>query len=587
MESTHPLQSAIQLHRAGNLAAAEPFYREAVRRHPDHAQALSLLGALLCQRRRFGEGASILARALCVDPTLAEAHCNLGSALQDLGRPEEALASFGRAVALRPGFAQALFNMGQTHKALGRVEGAIDCYRRAIEAAPGYTDAHFSLGNALVQARRLDEAVACFEQALRLDPGRADAHNNLGIALQESDRTAEAIEHYDAAIRWRSGFDAAMYNKAQALRQIRKLEEAAHWFRECLEVNPAHRDAYYNLGNTYKDLLRFEDAIGHYRNALALDPGNGDVRWNLALACLATGRLAEGWQEYESGLSSGKRPFVDPGCPRWDGSPLGGKTVWVRAEQGFGDTLQFVRYLPFVKGRGGRVVLECQKGLGRLLERCVGADLVVERPSPLREGERPELAVPLLSLPGIFGTTLETIPAVVPYLQPDPRLREEWAQRLVPHPGLRVGLVWAGSPAHANDASRSCTLDQLAPLARVEGVTFFSLQKGPAGEQVSSPPEGMRIADLGPDLADFADTAAAAANLDLVVTADTAVAHLAGALGRPVWVFLSLIPDWRWLLDRADSPWYPTLRLFRQKAGGDWGPVFEEMALALSARVQP
>jgi hypothetical protein len=410
----------------------------------------------------------------------------------------------------------------------------------------------------------------------------ADAHNNLGIALQEAGQLEEAVEHYDLALRQRPQFEAALFNRAQALRGLGRQNEAVPSYRACLKANPNHRDAHYNLANALKDLNRFTEAVDCYRQTLALDPDHGNAHWNLALACLTLGRMPEGWREYEWGLRTGKRAAGSPDSVPWDGSFLNGKTVLVQAEQGYGDTIQFVRYLPLVRERVGRVVLECQKGLGRLLQGCRGADRVVERPSQSQLDETPDAQVSLLSLPGLFGTTLNTVPAEVPYLRPEPGLREKWRQRLTGRRDLRVGLVWAGSPKHAGDASRSCSLRQFAPLARVNGVTFFSLQKGPAAEQAKAPPARMRIDDLAPDLGDFAETAAALAHLDLVISADTAVAHLAGAMARPVWTLVPFVPDWRWLLHRTDSPWYPSMRLFRQSVAGDWESVLVAVAESLS-----
>ena len=301
---------------------------------------------------------------------------------------------------------------------------------------------------------------------------------------------------------------------------------------------------------------------------------------SLALALLLQGRFAEGWEAYESRRQI-RRIARDPGFvqPFWDGSPLGGRRILLTSEQGFGDTIQFVRYAPLVAARGGRVLLQCKPELKRLLAGQCGIEQVV---TPGDATPAFDVWCLLMSLPHLLGTTLQTIPAQVPYLTPDPHLIDKWGKRTAHEPaGLKVGLVWAGGAHNKNDRVRSLSLGALAPLAQVPGVRFYSLQKGAASDQARTPPAGMEMTDWTPELADFADTAALVANLDLVISVDTAVAHLAGAIGKPVWVLLPLSPDFRWLLNRDDSPWYPTVRLFRQPTRGDWASVIERVRRAL------
>jgi hypothetical protein len=261
----------------------------------------------------------------------------------------------------------------------------------------------------------------------------------------------------------------------------------------------------------------------------------------------------------------------------WDGKSLNGKTILVHTEQGFGDSIQFVRYLPMVKAQGGRVIFECQQSLCRLLRSCNGIDEIIEKTSANKLSIQPDVHVHLLDLPGIFGTTLNSIPTNIPYITPDPILVDQWASRLNVDEGFRISIVWAGSPHHARDRNRSCSLADFANLAKVPGLPFYSLQKGYVSIKPDNPPMGIKIVNLDNELHDFADTAAVIANLDLVISVDTAVAHLTGAIGKPVWTLLPFAPDWRWLLKRNDSPWYPTMRLFRQNQPDDWTEVFEQV----------
>jgi hypothetical protein len=327
---------------------------------------------------------------------------------------------------------------------------------------------------------------------------------------------------------------------------------------------------------------RYEEAMPCLERAIGLRPDLAIIHWNRAIALLLEGRLTEGWAEAEWRFAYTPALRRDFPQPAWDGrSDLAGRTILLHAEQGLGDAIQFCRYAPMVAARGGgdRVVLECQPELAALLTTAPGVAQVVRRGDPLPPFE---LHCPLLSLPHRFGTTLATIPAAVPYLTPDPDKVRAWQSRLAADgPGRKVGLAWAGSPGHANDRQRSCRLSDFAPLANVPGVTFYSLQLGPTGEQATNPPPGLRLLDPTADLRNFADTAALVANLDLVISVDTAVVHLAGALAKPTWVLLPFNPDWRWLRDREDSPWYPTMRLFRQSERGNWKSTIERVASEL------
>ncbi len=358
-------------------------------------------------------------------------------------------------------------------------------------------------------------------------------------------------------------------------------EEAITAYHQAIALDSDLAEVHCNLGNALKDQGRLEAATEAYRQAIALAPDLADAHLNLGMALLVQGNFHSGWAEYEwrwrcKDFPSPKRDFKQP---QWDGGPLEGRTLLLHAEQGAGDALQFLRYLPLVAQRGGRIIIECHETLAGLLKG-QRMDHSVVAMSEL--GPTFDLHCPLLTLPHVFATDLASIPQDVPYLQADAAAAKVWNGRLAEHPdSVQVGLVWAGNPKHKNDRNRSVKLASLAPLADIPGVSFISLQKGAAATEAMSPPPGMKLSDWTGELEDFAHTAALIAALDLVITVDTSVAHLAGALGKPVWVFLPFAPDWRWLLGRSDSPWYPTMRLFRQPRPARWDPVITEVRYAL------
>jgi lipoprotein NlpI len=430
----------------------------------------------------------------------------------------------------------------------GQIDEAITAYRQAVVLNPNYAEAHNNLGNALNGQGQLDEAIAAWRQAIVLKPSYAEAHNNLGNAMRGKG-------HLDDAI--------AAYHQAIALR-------------------PGYAEAHYNLGVALNDKGQLDDAIAAYRQAIIIRPKFAEAHHSLSLLLLSRGDFQHGWDEHEwrwkcKDFPSVPRNFAQP---QWDGRPLDGRTLLLYAEQGFGDALQFIRYVPMVAQRGGRIIIECKAELQRLFQTMAAGCQIVVRGQPLPAFD---LQCPLLSLPLVFGTTLANLPRNVPYLHADAEAAGRWQRRMADHsPLVRVGLVWSGSPGHKNDRNRSTKLARLAPLVQAPGVRFFSLQKGDAGAEAKRPPPGMELIDWTEELTDFADTAALIANLDLVITVDTAVAHLAGAMGKQVWTLLPFVADWRWLLEREDSPWYPSMRLFRQPSWGDWDSVINRVADKLS-----
>jgi Tfp pilus assembly protein PilF len=476
--------------------------------------------------------------------------------------------------------AQALALAVQHHEA-GQLAQAEQLYRAVLRADPRQAEAHLRLG-LLCQARgRPAEELACYAAAVRCRPEYAAAHANLGAALLEQGRPAEARASLEQAVRLRPELAAAHNSLGVALQQQGQPAAALACFQQALRLRPDFAEAHNNLGNALQAQGKLDEALASFDEALRLQPDYADAHLNRAQAWLLAGEYERGWPEYEWRWRC--KEFVPPPCPPplWDGSPLAGRTVLLRAEQGLGDTLQFIRYAALVRQQGATVVAECQKPLLRLLAGCPGIDRLIAPGLPLPEVD---CQVPLLSLPGLLGTTLATVPATVPYLDADAGLVAHWAEQLRSLRGFKIGIAWQGNPSYSSDRTRSLPLAEFAPLAQIEGVQLISLQKGPGAEQLRAAGQ-FPVLDLGGRLDEtagaFMDTAAVMKNLDLIITSDTAIPHLAGALAVPVWVALRFVPDWRWLLHREDSPWYPTMRLFRQSRPGDWPEVFERIAAAV------
>jgi tetratricopeptide (TPR) repeat protein len=567
--------------QAGDPAEAERLCRQAVALVPDDAEAHYRLGLALA-RRGDARAPDAYREALRLRPDHGEAHAGLGVALASGGKAEEGVAHLRQAVGLRPGLAKAHHNLGVALADLGKPEEAAASLREALRHRPDYPEAWYNLGVTLGQLGRRDEAVAAYREAVRLRPGYAEALNNLGLALTEAGEHGTAAVFLRQAARLRPDFAEAHNNLGLALAGLARHAEAEAAYAEALRLDPASVEAHTNLGSAYKDQGRLDEALASYELALWHRPDGATAHWNRALAWLQAGDFARGWPEYEWRWRRARAERRRFSGPAWDGGPLEGRTVLLWAEQGLGDTLQFVRYARLVRERGARVVLAAPGTLLPLLGSCPGVDQLVDE-----QAEAPpfDVQAPLLSLPGLLGTTLGTVPADVPYLAAEPARVARWRGRLAKLPGFRVGIALQGNPRHVGDRHRSVPLDCFAPLAGVPGVSLVSLQKGPGSEQVAALAGRWPVADLGDELdqgAAFVDTAAVVQGLDMVVTVDTAVAHLAGALGRPAWVALSAAADWRWLRGREDSPWYPTLRLFRQERPGEWGPVFARLAAALS-----
>jgi len=561
-------------------------FQQAIALRPNYAEAYGNLGLALHNTGRLDEAIAAYRRAIALRPNLPEAHYNLGSALKDDGQPEAALAAYNRAIALRPPDAQALRSIGLALQEMGRLDEAIAAYRQAIALGPADAQTLSSLGVALRGKGRLDEAVEALRAAIALQPGSAEALSNLGNALGDQRQFDDAIAAYRKAIALRPNCAEAYSNMGNALEANGQLDEAVAACSKAISLKPDLAEPHNILGNALHNQGRLDEAIAAYRRALALKPEYPEAHFGLASSLLMRGDFPQGWEEYEwrwkcRDFPSPKRSLAGL---QWDGGPLENRTLLLHAEQGLGDAIQFIRYVPWAARRGGKVIVECQPELQRLLGTVAEKCRIVPRGSALPDHD---WHCPLASLPRIFRTNWGAIPAEVPYLHPEPHLLDSWRPKVIdpaaPPAGLKVALAWAGNPTFKYDRSRSMSLDRLAALAQVSGVSFFSVQKGHAAPQAQTPPPGLRLVNLAPELHDFADTAAVLSMVDLVITTDTSVAHLAGALGRPVWVMLQFVPDWRWLTQREDSPWYPSMRLFRQPARGDWAAVIKRVADELSS----
>ncbi len=499
----------------------------------------------------------------------------------DLARAE---FIYQQILAAAPEEPQSLFGLGTLALRAGHFDKAEAFFRRALATAPDEPMLHNSLHLALLGEGRTAEAVASCRRAIELAPHAPEMHNNLALARKQAGDLEEARAGFERAIELRPEYADAHYNLANVLVQLRRLPEAERSFRRAMELDPEDWQSHNNLGNILQLQGRFDEAGVCFDAAVQRNPQAAEAHRNRALLRLLLGDFAGGWPEYEWRWRMPQHSPPNRAQPRWQGEPLAGDTVLVCAEQGLGDTIQFIRYAPLVQKLGARVVVECPASLHALLTGVAGVDRLV---APGDAAEPIDYCVPLLSLPGLLHTALETIPADVPYIVADPAHMERWRHELARLAGFKIGIAWQGNPKFTGDYYRSIPLAEFAPLADCAGVTLVSLQQGFGREQLAALGDRVPVVDLADRLdqdgAAFVDTAAAMMHLDLVVTSDTAIAHLAGALGVPVWVALQFAPNWRWLVGRGDSPWYPSMRLFRQSRFGQWGDVFADMAARLAS----
>jgi tetratricopeptide (TPR) repeat protein len=537
------LAMADEHRKAGRFDEADQLCREILKLNSARPRAFYLRARIAQDAGNRPAAIEFMRQAITANGHDVQLLCDLAEMFIVAGLLDEALAASRRALALEPRSPKALNALGTTFCARGDNEEAIFPLRRVIALAPDFVAAHMNLGLALRALGRLDDALEATNEAIRLSPNFPNAFYNRGAIHQEMGRLAEAKDDW----------------------------------KRTLVLNPAHKDARANLccvdGLTlYYEQGQFDDAESHWKQAIALRPTDADAHTNLAFSYLLRGKLAEGFSHYE--WRSSRKDIKHPPqlAPPWEGDDPSGKRLLIHTEQGLGDTIQFCRYLAILHERGAKLVLRAPRSLRSLIAHSMPWLDVQSDPKPPFD-----IQARLLSLPHLLKTTPETIPAPIPYLHAPPQAISRLGTVIGEADGLKIGLIWRGSPTHFRDSDRSVAFAALAPILAVKGVRFFSLQLGAAAREASA-----SLTDLALELTDFAQTAGAIANLDLVISVDTAVAHLAGAMGKRVWIMLPFVPDWRWLLEREDSPWYPTARLFRQKTRGDWGPVVGEIAEGLA-----
>lgn len=530
----------------------------------------------LYQSARLNDAAARCDAALKIAPACGEAWNLRGLIAGDAGRDEVALASFSEAIRINPAFAHALINQGAVLRRLQRFAEAVACYDRAIACEPGMALAHFNRGNALRDAGHLPEAFDAFRRAAELDPTDPDAFNNCGSILWKTGKYPESIGYFDKALRLAPQHVDACVNKASALERLGDIDQALALYDDLLARDPDLVVAIVNKGALLECRGDFQGALACFRRALAIDPDDPNANWNEALCLLKQGDYRQGWQKYEWRWKGPRKERVRRFAqPAWQGEELAGRTLLVYAEQGFGDTLQFCRYVPLLRQFGGKVVFEVQPELVSLVQAQPGMEPVF----PLgASGADFDVQCPLLSLPFLFGTQVETIPATVPYLQVPPATAAKWQGRMACSRRKRVGVVWRTT---TEDRTRSMPVEQMAALFAARDIDFVVLQKELSDAEKSWLAAWENVHGCDADLVDFADTAALIGQLDSVISIDTAVAHLAGALGKELMILLPWVGEWRWLEDRVDSPWYPSARLFRQASAGDWGGVLGQVVQAL------
>jgi len=572
---------AVILAEAGDLEQAQVHYKKSLELDPTSINTYNNLGTLLGNQGNLEESLVYYQKAVELAPNHFNAQNNLAVTLSKLDRLEEAIPHYERAIALQPS-AISHHNLGYLYQRQGKGKEARGHFEQAIAIDPDYFSAHSNLAIVLQQQGKLEDALTHYRKALELKPDAHWIYDNMGTAFHEQKKLEEAIASYHKSIELNPKHANAYSNLATALIEQGNYEEAIAACHEALQLNPNHADAHNNLASAYLELARFEEAVTEFETTIAIKPEHTNAHLNLGITLLLLGQYERGWQEYHWRWQTKQCPDLRYPQALWDGSDLEGKRILLTAEQGLGDTIQFVRYASLVAQKGGRVIVACQKPLMRLFSSLKGIERCVDRD---RTDVETQYHIPLLDLPMVLGTRVETIPAPIPYLAPLPTSKVELKE--FPGVRLKVGFVWGANPGSNTAKKRSTELARfLKLLDKVPEIALYSLQKEPSeADKELLAEEHDRFQDLRDQLNDFSDTATAIAQLDLVISVDTSVIHLAGALGRPVWTLLSFVADWRWLWKREDTAWYPTMRLFRQSAAGDWEAVFQRVTMALQVEL--
>lgn len=613
-EFSQDVRRAVEQHEGGDWQGAETVYRRVLEQRPENPEVLHLIGMARFKAGDLPEAANHIWRAIKLDGSKAFYHSNLAAVLHAQGDFPAAEQACRQAAALAPQSYDAWNNLGGLLIELGKRIEAEEALRTAIEIQPQAPQAHINLGNLLMTQSDWSGAIASFEIALQADAEDTDTRFHLGVAFLGQGAPERAVESFRLCFPAREQDPHAHYNLGMALLKTNQFASAIEALERCLELKPEYPDAHCMLGICYLKFHRREEAeicfksairgkpllalaynglalVEHARGnraqemrltkrAIEIEPSCAPAHLNLACQYLLQGDLERGWQEYRwirrcPGVSAAR---FREGC--WNGEPLEGKTLVICAEQGYGDVIQFIRYAALAKERGaGKILLQCSKPLRRLMARAPYIDEVLLSEDPLPADAA---VVPVLDLPRIFATTLETIPSSTRYLRSSVKINETLRKSIKSARGRKIGLAWRGNPEHSDDDTRSMPWRHLLALKNTPGVIFFSFQKGHGCEEVAELAKELPLVDAGAKIKDFAEAARAMQEMDLVISVDTSTIHLAGSLGIPAWLLLPYVPEWRWLLDRNDSPWYPSLRIFRQKKLGDWDGVMDEVTQALS-----
>jgi tetratricopeptide (TPR) repeat protein len=584
MEMTIPqaIQHAVQLHQSGDLPGAESIYRQVLAVQPENADALHLLGVLVAQAGQSDAGAQLIRRAIQNNPRGFGYYVNLAQVLIGSKQLNEAVAVLRQAIAIAPNFFKAHILLGNTLQSLDQIPDAVAAFRDASAVFPDSPELHNNLGNALLLRGNVDEAIAEIRRSIQLKADLPESHFNLGVALHSAGRSNEALEAIGRAIQLRPGAAENHAGLGNVLRDMNQLDDAMHAYDQAIQLRADHVDALNGRGIVLYRLGRFSEAGEMFRAAMQSNPSSAMAHFNLSQVLLIAGDYSDGWREYEYRVQQHRHRFYfrDLSKPQWLGEPIAGKRILLRGEQGFGDALQFIRFAKNVAELGADVIVATQPELIRLIRTSPGVSRVI-RHEEIDQTEF-DLHASLLSLPLRFDVNADLFPANVPYVFPDSADVEKWKSRLATLPGrMKVGLAWRGRSLP--DPRRSIAARAIAPLMDLADVAWISLQKPTDQDEPEEHPGG--LTDFTAELTDFAETAALMKSLDLIITIDSAVAHLAGALGKPTWTLLPFAPDWRWRLDRSDCPWYPTMTLFRQKTIGDWSWPIGEVIKKLRERV--
>ena len=576
---------AMEMFQAGRMREAASVFGQLLDIHPGHAPTLHILGVISARSGQLEQAERLIRQAIAIDPNEANYPANLGNVLQEQGKLEAAADSYHRALALGAGSAQVQSNLGNTLAKMGRREEAIAAYRGAIAAQSDFPEAHFNLANSLKETGEIDAAMAEYWRAIELRPQYAEAHINLGVALLAGGRAREAVEICRRALELMPESFEARRNMGLALQRTGQHGQAIEVFQSLTARFADSAEAYHDLGNAAREAGRLDEAAAAFRQAIALKPDFADSHYGLAWTLLMKGESSAGFEEYEwrTRLQEAQAQAAHFTRPQWDGSDVAEKRVLLHAEQGFGDTIFAWRYVRAAVSRCKETIVQCPRPLQSLL---AGQAVVSQVISDEESAPEFDLHCPLMSLPHVLGPASEAAASPVPYLNADPKLVEFWQKRIETAEQIRnssvetrgsraarVGLAWAGKPTPPD---RSVPLAMFGPLADAHNARFHSLQVGLAAMQPV--PVGLELVQWSGHLIDFAQTAALVSNLDLVITIDTAVGHLAGALGKPTWVLLQFAPDWRWSVEQQTTKWYPTVRLFRQSEPGDWEGVLARVA---------